>query len=322
MRLILLLLCSALLTAVDVAGTWSGGGLTVTLTPGSGGAWTGIAVYDGVRSPLTAREQGGGLVGSYVEAGETYAFTAQLRGTTLVVDTPDGDHYEMTRTGAAPAAPPAPAPAPAAPAPATPAAPAGPAAPVAAGAAGPLAPAALVGTWIGPQGTTVLRADGTGITGKDEFRWSVRDGKLHLENAQGFLQFPAQVNGDVLVLGSGPQVELRRAVGAAGTWYGWDGSVDPTMVLSVSHHIALLPDGGVAYAKGELDATRRAGWFSMRRENGGTQIVGQWQQQGDQVQFTLGTGSYRATFDEQRQTLTVHGMGQVNEGADVAFTRE
>jgi hypothetical protein len=126
-----------------------------------------------------------------------------------------------------------------------------------------------------------------------------------------------------LILGSGPSVTLDRADGATGCWVGSDSHVDPTMAMVITHRIALHPDGSVGYAKGELDAGRRDGWFTMRREGGGgPQPVGRWQQQAGQVVFNLGSGRYSARFDPARQRLVVAGMGQVNEGADLVFERE
>ena len=52
------------------------------------------------------------------------------------------------------------------------------------------------------------------------------------------------------------------------------------------------------------------------------QTVGRWHQDGVNVQFTLGSGSYRAVFDQNPQTMRVIAIGQINEGADLACERE
>ncbi len=186
----------------------------------------------------------------------------------------------------------------------------------------PLTIAALSGVWLGPEGASVVRPDGTGKTQGKEFTWAIDGGMLAFSQDGQSVQMPARLVGGKLILGNGPEVEMVRAIGAAGWWNGWDGSVDPTMIISITHHVALLPDGTVSYAKGELGAARANGWFSTRREGTATRVVGHWEQQGEVVHFTLGSGSYDARYDPERQALTVRGMGQVNEGSDIVFARE
>ena len=187
---------------------------------------------------------------------------------------------------------------------------------------GPLTVAGLIGVWIGPEGSSELRAGGVGKTKGKEFAWVVQDALLIFTKDGESLQVPARLSSGRLILGSGPTVTMERATGAAGWWSGWDGHVDPTMAMSIIHRIALYPDGTVGYVKGEMDATRRQDWFSYRADQTDRQTVGRWQQQGADIQFTLGTGSYRAVFDPAAQTMRVIGLGQINEGQDVAFERE
>ena len=71
-----------------------------------------------------------------------------------------------------------------------------------------------------------------------------------------------------------------------------------------------------------MHATRTQDWFLYRKDQAARQTVGRWQQDGVNVPFTLGSGSYRAVFDQNPQTMRVIAIGQINEGADLACERE
>lgn len=276
-------------TAVDpLVGSWRGddGELVDLRADGTALVGGGQARWRSVGGVLTIGTSEGESVIPYRITGD------------VLVATVDGESATYRRVGAAAA--PAPVPA----------------------ADGPLSAESLTGVWLGPEGGYVLGAGGRGQAKGKEFTWAIEGTMLAFTQDGQFLKVPARIAAGRLVLGSGPSVELDRAEGAAGWWSGSDTAVDATMAMSITHRIALYPDGTVGYAKGELGAGRAQGWYSYRRDQGARQTVGTWRQSGAQVQFNLGSGTYAAVFDAGRQIMRVRGMGQINEGSDLDFTRE
>lgn len=77
-------------------GTFSGSGLTLTLT-GQSGQYSGSALFEGQTLPVSAQKGGPGLIsGFYVLQGESLPFQARLQGNTLTLMAA-GEVYSLTR---------------------------------------------------------------------------------------------------------------------------------------------------------------------------------------------------------------------------------
>jgi len=83
-------------TGDPFVGTFSGSGLTLTLT-GQNGRYSGSAVFEGQTLPVSAQKIGDGILsGSYTMEGQQLPFQAQVQGNTLTLSG-GGEVYILTR---------------------------------------------------------------------------------------------------------------------------------------------------------------------------------------------------------------------------------
>ncbi len=83
------------------AGNYTGNGISLQLQAGQGG-YTGSLTFQGQSFPVQARAQGGQLQGAFSAGGQQYTFQAAVQGTSMTLVS-DGNTYQLTRQGGAPA---------------------------------------------------------------------------------------------------------------------------------------------------------------------------------------------------------------------------
>jgi len=187
------------------------------------------------------------------------------------------------------------------------------------------------GAWDTPQGTTILRPDGTGRDGGEEIRWEVAGTLLKIIKGAQWVGVPFTAEGDILVLGSGPVATCQRA-GVPGVWVGNESSLDPGIYMSFTQMVTLFPDGTVAYSKSESGASRNQvsacieqfRHFSNR--GAAVQAAGRWQSDGQRIaiQFAFRGEPAEGWVDLANLKMKLGGMGKLpgNEGGPVTFERQ
>jgi hypothetical protein len=189
-----------------------------------------------------------------------------------------------------------------------------------------------LGSWDTASGTLTLRADGTGRLGDKEGTYTMKNGKLRLEGGGQWVEMPARMEGDSLILGENPSQKLERA-GVAGVWVGSEADVDPTNALVITQYLVLYSDGGVGFTKTELGASRQQvsemlEKFSSFRTSPATQrkIYGHWKADGNRIniewQGMRNNGTCAGSFDLSKMKMSLPNVGILHEGASVEFTRQ
>jgi hypothetical protein len=187
------------------------------------------------------------------------------------------------------------------------------------------------GIWDTPQGTLILRPNGTGSELGMDFRWEVKETRLKMKKQERWVTVPFSAQGDILVLGDGPVVVCNRA-GIAGVWVGNESSLDPNIFLSFTQIVTLFPDGRVGYSKYESGANRTQVGTHLeqfqRFSNRGPSVesVGHWQNDGQRIliQFTFRSEPVPGWVDLTAMTMQLNSMGKLsgNEGGTVTFQRQ
>ncbi len=191
----------------------------------------------------------------------------------------------------------------------------------------------LVGNWEGPEGLMMIREDGTVRGGGKTGKWSADGTTLSLSDDTNWVKVPYKLDGDKLVLGSGPSVTFTRTSGAAGVYVGSEATLDPANFMSITHYLTLYPDGSVGFFKSEAGATRQMitenlerfrSWKNPGQDKGKT--YGKWEAQGDNIviqwQGAFGNRAMRAQLNPATMKLTVRGLGILEEGATVTLDRQ
>ena len=189
-----------------------------------------------------------------------------------------------------------------------------------------------IGSWDTPSGTLTLRFDGTGSLDGKEGRYTMQNGKLRLEGDGKWVEMPAKMEGDSLVIGENPSQKLQRA-GVAGVWVGSEADVDPTSALVITQYLVLYSDGGVGFTKTELGASRQQvsdllERFSSFRNNSGTprKIYGHWESDGKQITIQWknmrNNARCEGTVDLSKMKMTLPSVGILHEGQAVEFERK
>ena len=191
----------------------------------------------------------------------------------------------------------------------------------------------LPGNWMSPTGTAVVRADGTiRIDGK-EGKWQADATNITLSDNANWVKIPYKLDGDTLVLGTGPTQTLTRVSGPVGVWSVTEASLDPKIFISFTQTVALYPDGSVGYSKAEGGATRtqvteHLERFSSFRNNAGNvnnKSVGRWQTDADgnvTIQFNAANKTWQGRVDPRTGKLVVPRAGVLNEGSTLIFERQ
>src|SRR5258706_11020858 len=78
---------------------------------------------------------------------------------------------------------------------------------------GPADAKTLAGTWDSPEGTVIIRADGTTRTGGQEYKYQGDDKIITLSDDKNFLKIPYKLDGDKLILRTRPTKKLTRSAG-------------------------------------------------------------------------------------------------------------
>lgn len=196
----------------------------------------------------------------------------------------------------------------------------------------------LAGNWNSDEGLVRIRLDGTftGADGKD-YKWATDGGMLNLsDDAGNWVKVPYKLDGDKLVLGTGPSKTLTRvkggAEGVAGVYVGSEGSVDPTNVLTITQYLTLYPDGTVGFAKSEGGATRTQVSESIERfssfKNGpgnAGRTYGRWKATGNELtiqwQGAFGNQTMRGRVNTNTLDISLPS-GILSEGENVTFKRQ
>ena len=193
----------------------------------------------------------------------------------------------------------------------------------------------LVGSWDGPEGTVVIRPNGTVRTSGQEFKYQVDAQYITLSDDKNFVKIPYKLDGDKLVLGTGPTKTLTRSTGGpAGVWVVTESNLDPQFYMSVTHYLSLYPDGTVGFAKTEGGATRTAVTENLERfstfknkQGGGGKTYGKWQVDGDGVvtiqwQGAFNNATWKGRVDPNTGKLSMPRAGILNEGATLAYEKQ
>jgi hypothetical protein len=192
----------------------------------------------------------------------------------------------------------------------------------------------LIGTWDGPDGTVTVRADGTVRSGGQDFKWSADANTLTLSDDKNWVKIPYKLDGDKLVLGTGPSKTLTRNKGGlAGVWMAQESSLDPQFFQSVTQYVSLFPDGSVGFAKSEGGATRTAVTEHLERfssyknnQNNAGKTYGKWQQEGDTVsiqwQGAFNNATWQGHINPKNNKLVIRGAGILNQGATLEYERQ
>jgi hypothetical protein len=193
----------------------------------------------------------------------------------------------------------------------------------------------LVGSWDGPEGTVVIRPNGTARTSGQEFKYQVDPQYITLSDDKNFVKIPYKLDGDKLVLGTGPTKTLTRSTGGpAGVWVVTESNLDPQFYMSVTHYLSLYPDGTVGFAKTEGGATRTAVTENLERfstfknkQGGGGKTYGKWQVDGDGVvtiqwQGAFNNATWKGRVDPNSGKLSMPRAGILNEGATLAYEKQ
>jgi hypothetical protein len=195
-------------------------------------------------------------------------------------------------------------------------------------------PKSLIGTWDGPEGTVTVRADGTSRSGGQDFKWSADATTLTLSDDKNWVKIPYKLEGDKLVLGSGPSKTLTRNKGGlAGVWMAQESSLDPQFFQSVTQYVSLFPDGTVGFAKSEGGATRTAVTEHLERfssyknnQNNVGKTYGRWQQDNDTItiqwQGAFNNATWQGQINPKNNKLVVRGAGILNQGATLEYERQ
>jgi hypothetical protein len=191
----------------------------------------------------------------------------------------------------------------------------------------------LVGNWDGPDGFAQVREDGTIKSKGKEGKWEADGQFLTLRDDTGWVKVPYKLDGDKLILGSGPTQTLTRAKGAAGVWAGSEATLDPANFMAIYHTLTLYSDGTVGFEKGESGASRRMVTENLERFSSFKNHTGQkgktygkWEEDGGTVtiqwQGAFGNKQMQGRFDSKTMKLVVRGIGILEEGAAVTFERQ
>jgi hypothetical protein len=206
-------------------------------------------------------------------------------------------------------------------------------------AGGPADAKTLAGTWDSPEGTVIIRADGTTRTGGQEYKYQVDDQFITLSDNKNFLKIPYKLDGDKLILGTGPTKTLTRAPGgpagaAAGVWVVTESSLDPQFFMSITQYLTLYPDGAVGFAKTEGGATRTAVTENLERfssfknkAGGGGKTYGRWQADANGGVTIQWSGAFKNTtwqgrIDPKSGKLVLPHAGILTEGDTLAYEKQ
>jgi hypothetical protein len=195
----------------------------------------------------------------------------------------------------------------------------------------------LAGTWDGPEGTVIIRPDGTTRTGGQEYKYTVDAQFITLSDDKNYLKIPYKLDGDKLILGTGPTKTLTRSAGGpAGVWVVTESSLDPQFFMSITHYLSLYPDGTVGFAKTEGGATRTAVTENLERFSSfknktaaaaAGKTYGRWQVDADGVVTIQWSGAFKnATWqgriDPKTGKLALPHAGILNEGQALAYEKQ
>lgn len=203
----------------------------------------------------------------------------------------------------------------------------------------PVDPKSIVGNWDSPDGSVIVRPDGTLRSGGKEVKYTLDEKFITLTDDTGWLKIPYKLEGaDKLILGTGPTKTLTRAAAgpagaAAGVWSVTESSIDPTNVMSITQYLTLYPDGTVGFAKTEGGATRTAvseqleRFSSFKTKAGGAgRTYGRWQADNNgnvtlQWQGAFGNATWQGKIDRTGK-LVFPNAGILNEGSTQAYEKQ
>jgi hypothetical protein len=202
----------------------------------------------------------------------------------------------------------------------------------------PVDPKSIVGNWDSPDGSVIVRPDGTLRSGGKEVKYTLDEKFITLTDDTGWLKIPYKLDGDKLILGTGPTKTLTRAAAgpagaAAGVWSVTESSVDPANVMSITQYLTLYPDGTVGFAKTEGGATRTAVSEQLERfssfknkAGGGGRTYGRWQADNNgnvtlQWQGAFGNATWQGRMDRNGK-LVFPNAGILNEGSAQAYEKQ
>jgi hypothetical protein len=189
-----------------------------------------------------------------------------------------------------------------------------------------------IGSWESSAGTLTLRADGTGSLDGKEGRYTMQNGKLRLEGDGKWVEMPAKMDGDSLVIGENPSQKLQRA-GVAGVWVGSEADVDPTNAMVITQYLVLYSDGGVGFSKTELGASRQQvsdlleRFHSFRNNSGAARkIYGHWESDGKSITIQWknmrNNARCEGTVDLSKMKMKLPAVGILHEGEAMEFERK
>jgi hypothetical protein len=210
----------------------------------------------------------------------------------------------------------------------------------------------IAGAWEGEGITVDFRADGSLVMGGQILRYATSGATLTITGPRGAVQGTYRVEGDALTITCGGQTSTYRRVAAtggapgqppqaatpamaeaAGVWVAQESSLDPQFYMSYTQYVILYPDGTVGYEKAEGGASRSAvtehlerfrSWRTGRQGTPGGN-AGRWETDGAAVtvHWRLWNGLVsRGQVDAASGTMTLTGMGALEEGATLTFKRE
>lgn len=215
--------------ADPVAGSFSGDGITLTLS-GATGTYQGTLIFQGTSYPATARGQGGRVDGSFTVDGQPYPFTAVVQGQTMRLESA-GASYSLTRQG-----------------------PAAPANPLAGGAAGAVQPAGGSGTLMGqwrcqtPQGAAQLSflSDRELSYNGERSPYQLGKGVIRVPGDWGPQEYGYAVNGDQLTVTNpdGSITQCQRQQGGVAGAGGAAGGGMEALLQGPRCAYSSSPDGG------------------------------------------------------------------------------
>lgn len=196
-------------------------------------------------------------------------------------------------------------------------------------------PKAIVGTWESAEGSVVVRADGTVRSNGSEGRYQIDDQFITLSDDKQWVKIPYKLDGDKLILGSGPSKTLTRAAGGpAGIYTVTESSLDPQFFMSITQYLTLYPDGSVGFEKSEGGASRTRidenfvrfrSWKEKQGQAG--KSYGRWTADANdrvtiQWQGAFKNATWQGRTDPKTGKLVLPHAGILNEGDTLAYEKQ
>jgi len=156
-----------------------------------------------------------------------------------------------------------------------------------------------------------------------------------LSDDKQWVKIPYKLDGDKLILGSGPTQTLTRSAGGpAGVYTVTESSLDPQFFMSITHYLTLYPDGSVGFEKTEGGASRTKvtenferfrSWKEHQGQAGRT--YGKWQADANggvtiQWQGAFKNATWEGRIDPKTGKLVLPHAGILKEGEALAYEKQ